>query len=148
MVETKGLIGAIEAADAMVKAADVTLVKVEQTVAALMTVQVVGEVAAVRSAVEAGRHAAERIGQVVSAHIIPRPADEVRQMQGLDGRAPAPPQQAATIPGAVQTQADLEAMTVKELRALARDLPGLSLQGRAIARANKQQLVDALAAHR
>ena len=66
LIETRGLIGAIEAADAMVKAADVRLVRKEVTVGALVTVQVVGEVAAVQAAVEAGRQAAERVGEVVS----------------------------------------------------------------------------------
>src|SRR5690606_3700687 len=89
MVETHGLVAAIEAADAMAKAAEVRLVRLEQTVAALITVQVVGEVAAVRAAVDAGRMAAERVGKVVATHVIPRPADEVRQMQGLDTRARA-----------------------------------------------------------
>jgi hypothetical protein len=186
LVETRGLVAAIEAADAMVKAADVRLVAVEQTVAALMTVEVVGEVAAVRAAVDAGRRAAERIGVVVSTHVIARPDPDVRLMQGLDAPPPpntsppntpppnTPPRNAATRPSAKPTPTkseparsqpassrpatsealpqggsaddtdDLEAMTVRELRALARKTPGLSLKGRAIARANKSQLLKAL----
>ncbi len=77
LIETKGLIGAIEAADAMLKAANVKLVSKEKSTAALVTIKVVGEVAAVRAAVDAGTAAAQRVGQLVSAHVIPRPADEL-----------------------------------------------------------------------
>ena len=72
-IETKGLVGNIEATDAMLKAAEVTLVGQEQIGAGLVTVFVQGDVGAVKSAVEAGQVAASRIGEVVSAHVIPRP---------------------------------------------------------------------------
>lgn len=75
-----GLIGAIEAADAMVKAANVKLVSKEKITAALVTVKVVGEVAAVKSAVDAGAAAAQRVGQLVSAHVIPRPDDQLEDL--------------------------------------------------------------------
>jgi len=74
MIETKGLIGAIEAADAMCKAAKVTLLKKEKSGAALVTVMVRGEVGAVKAATEAGAAAAKRVGELVSVHVIPRPA--------------------------------------------------------------------------
>jgi len=77
LIETKGLIGAIEAADAMVKAANVKLVSKEKITAALVTIKVVGEVAAVKAAVEAGAAAAQRVGQLVSVHVIPRPDDQI-----------------------------------------------------------------------
>lgn len=80
LIETKGLIGAIEAADAMVKAADVKLVSKEKSTAALVTVKIVGEVAAVKSAVDAGTAAAQRVGQLISAHVIPRPDDQLENM--------------------------------------------------------------------
>lgn len=73
MVETLGLVGAIEACDAMLKAANVRLVGKEQTDGALITIKVVGEVGAVQASVAAGEAAARRVGQVVSVHIIPRP---------------------------------------------------------------------------
>ena len=79
LIETKGLIGAIEAADAMVKAANVKLVGKEKITAGLVTVKIVGEVAAVKSAVDAGAAAAQRVGQLVSAHVIPRPDDQIRR---------------------------------------------------------------------
>ena len=77
MVETKGLIGAIEAADAMVKAANVTLIGRTQVGAGLVTVMVRGDVGAVKAATEAGAAAAKNVGEVVSVHVIPRPHDEV-----------------------------------------------------------------------
>jgi microcompartment protein CcmL/EutN len=80
LIETKGLIGAIEAADAMVKAANVKLVSKEKITAALVTVKIIGEVAAVKSAVDAGAAAAQRVGQLVSAHVIPRPDDQLEDI--------------------------------------------------------------------
>ena len=77
MIETKGLVGAIEAADAMVKAANVTLVGKQQAGGGLITVLVRGDVGAVKAAVDAGAAAAERVGSVVSVHVIPRPHNEV-----------------------------------------------------------------------
>jgi microcompartment protein CcmL/EutN len=75
MIETKGLVGAIEAADAMTKAADVTLVGKERTGGGLILVKITGDVAAVRAAVDAGAAAAQRVGQLISVHVIPRPDD-------------------------------------------------------------------------
>jgi ethanolamine utilization protein EutM len=77
MVETRGLVGAIEAADAMVKAANVTLVGKEKIGSGLVTVMVRGDVGAVKAAVDAGASAAKRIGELVSVHVIPRPHDDV-----------------------------------------------------------------------
>ncbi len=77
LIETKGLVGAIEAADAMVKAAEVKLVGKEKVTGALMLVKVLGEVAAVKSAVDAGSVAAQRVGELVSVHVIPRPDDQI-----------------------------------------------------------------------
>ena len=77
MVETKGLIGAIEAADAMVKAANVTLIGSEYVGGGYVTVMVRGDVGAVRAATDAGAAAAKRIGELVSVHVIPRPHSDV-----------------------------------------------------------------------
>ena len=79
MVETKGLVAMIEAADAMVKAANVRLVGYEKIDAGLVTAIVRGEVGAVKAAVDAGAAAARRVGEVVSTHVIPRPHAEVGQ---------------------------------------------------------------------
>ena len=75
MLETHGLVAAIEAADAMLKAAPVRLLQQQRTNPALITHFVVGEVGAVQAAVDAGRMAAERVGRVASAHVIPRPGE-------------------------------------------------------------------------
>ncbi len=77
MVETKGLVGAIEAADAMVKAANVALIGKEQIGSGLVTVMVRGDVGAVKAAVDAGAAAAKRVGELVSVHVIPRPHQDV-----------------------------------------------------------------------
>ncbi|WP_136805653.1 ethanolamine utilization microcompartment protein EutM [Desulfosediminicola flagellatus] len=77
MIETKGLVGAIEAADAMVKAANVTLVGKSQVGGGLVTVMVRGDVGAVKAATDAGAAAAKNVGELVSVHVIPRPHSEV-----------------------------------------------------------------------
>ena len=77
MIETKGLVGSIEAADAMVKAANVYLIGKEFVGGGLVTVMVRGDVGAVKASVDAGAAAAERVGELVSIHVIPRPHDEV-----------------------------------------------------------------------
>ncbi len=77
MVETKGLVGAIEAADAMVKAANVSLIGKEQIGFGLVTVMVRGDVGAVKAAADAGAAAAKRVGELVSVHVIPSPHEDV-----------------------------------------------------------------------
>ena len=77
MIETKGLVASIEAADAMVKAANVTLIGKVHVGGGLVTVMVRGDVGAVKASVDAGAAAAERVGELVSIHVIPRPHDEV-----------------------------------------------------------------------
>ena len=77
MVETRGLVAAIEASDQMVKAADVTLIGTEKIGSGLVTVMVRGDVGAVKAATDAGAAAAERVGELISVHVIPRPHEEV-----------------------------------------------------------------------
>ncbi len=80
MVETRGLVGAIEAADAMVKAANVVLLGSEYTGGGYVTVMVRGDVGAVKAATDAGAAAAKRVGEVVSVHVIPRPHADVEMI--------------------------------------------------------------------
>ena len=80
MVETKGLVGSIEAADAIVKAANVRLIGKEQIGSGLVTVMVRGDVGAVKAAVESGSAAAGRLGELVAAHVIPRPHSDVEKI--------------------------------------------------------------------
>lgn len=77
MIETKGLVGAIEAADAMTKSANVTLMGYEKIGSGLVTVMVRGDVGAVKAAVDAGTCAAEKVGEIVAQHVIPRPHTDV-----------------------------------------------------------------------
>ena len=80
MVETKGFIGSVEAADAMVKAANVSLVGTEYIGAGFVTVLVRGDVGAVKAATDAGAAAARRVGELISVHVIPRPHAEVERI--------------------------------------------------------------------
>lgn len=84
MIETRGLVGAVEAADAMVKAANVKLIGTEKIGSGLVTVLVRGDVGAVKAAVDAGSVAAEKVGEVVSVHVIPRPHADVDKMIEAD----------------------------------------------------------------
>ena len=157
LIETRGLVGAIEAADVMLKTANVRLIGKEIVRDGLVTVEIVGEVAAVKAAVEAGATAASRVGELVSQHVIPRPVDDiedilVRQLSGSTEppeplpaprprkqTQPAPaPQERVTTDSSAQ---NLDAMTVRELRTLARTIEGLGIQGRQISKANKELLI-------
>lgn len=80
MIETMGLVGSIEAADAMIKSANVTLIKQEMIDGGIVTVIVQGDVGAVQAAVDAGQEAAKRVGQLLGAHVIPRPDQSVYNM--------------------------------------------------------------------
>ncbi len=88
MIETRGLVASIEAADAMVKAANVVLIGKVYIGAAYVTVMVRGDVGAVRAATDAGAAAARRVGELVSVHIIPRPHPEVEHILPEGGQPP------------------------------------------------------------
>ena len=160
MVETRGLVGSIEAADVMVKTANVTLLGTEYIRNGLVTVQVIGEVAAVKAAVDAGAAAARKVGELVSTHVIPRPSDEIEDILSQRASRAAEP---GTTPGEtlpdvpeeeefdfvasdddVEFRSQLDAMTVHQLRSLARNTDGLSIQGREISMANKDVLIHEL----
>ncbi len=178
LIETRGLVGAIEAADAMVKAANVRLIGRERVDAALITVKIVGETAAVRSAVDAGAAAAKRVGELISSHVIPRPSDEIEDLifakasiskeevegdLGIVSAALEPPKKKVAMREKVEDVSavaeeppmqmseneteylqQLQAMTVPQLRSYARKVEGLSIYGRQISRANKEQLIAEL----
>ena len=80
MIETKGLVGAVEAADAITKSANVTLIGYEKIGSGLVTVMVRGDVGAVKASVDAGAAAAEKVGEIVSQHVIPRPHTDVEKI--------------------------------------------------------------------
>jgi len=85
LIETRGLIGSVEAADAMVKAANVVIVGTEQIGAGYVTVMVRGDVGAVKAATDAGAAAARRVGELISVHVIPRPHAEVERILPKEG---------------------------------------------------------------
>ena len=133
LIETRGLIGAIEAADAMVKAAKVSLHPTELSTGSMVTVKVTGEVGAVRSAVDAGALAAKKVGSLISTHIIPRPHDDT---EGLIFPS--------LIPSGDDNPVDFSSLTVKELRAIARKTVDIGISGRQISTANRDSLIKLL----
>lgn len=182
MIEARGLVASIEAADAGVKAADVKLLGYEIVKGGLTVVAFVGDVAAVQASVSAGCAAAEKVGTVISRHVIPRPEADLRMLfpekfsepdpnpPGSDPLGPRPEgspgptsetgQEFTPDPANSQSEdmgtkqdgengtvgneetSDLRAMTVVELRKLARETPGMRIHGREISRANKEQLIQ------
>jgi ethanolamine utilization protein EutM len=100
MVETKGFVGAVEAADAMVKAANVQLLGKEYIGAGYVTIFVRGDVGAVKAATDAGAAAARRVGELISVHVIPRPHAEVERVLPVNGRTGLSPDEAALQGGA------------------------------------------------
>jgi len=100
MVETKGFVGAVEAADAMVKAANVQLVGKEYIGAGYVTIFVRGDVGAVKAATDAGAAAARRVGELISVHVIPRPHNEVERVLPKGGNVGYSPDEKAIGGGA------------------------------------------------
>jgi ethanolamine utilization protein EutM len=137
LVETRGLVGALEAADAGAKAANVRLLGTEKADAGLVTVKFLGEVAAVRAAVDAAAAAAQRVGQLVSTHVIPRPHDDLGLVAEDDEVTSSPVSRDRL------DFAKLEQMKVVELRSLARRMDSFPLKGRDVARAGRDELLSA-----
>jgi ethanolamine utilization protein EutM len=139
LVETRGLVGAIEAADAGLKAANVRLYGTERADAGLVTVKFTGDVAAVKAAVDAGSAAAARVGQLVSSHVIARPHASLPLVVSDEDDAPA------TVPmkGDRIDVASLEDAKVVDLRAMARRIENFPIKGRDIARAGREELLAA-----
>jgi microcompartment protein CcmL/EutN len=150
LIETRGLVAAIEAADAAAKAAEVRITGVEIVVAALVTVKVEGQLGAVQASVAAGGAAAAKLGELVAAHVIPRPDDELDKILPAvtyinPARAEAPaPARAARLPVQIPSDEVLDGMAVVDLRRLARLQAGFPLAGREVSRANKQELIEGL----
>ena len=130
LIETRGLVGAIEAADAGVKAAPVQLLGKEQTDPALITILFAGDVASVKAAVDAGAAAAERVGQLVSVHVIPRPYPGLELMSDDEEAGSGAP------PGT-----PLAEMKVVDLRHRARQIENFPLKGRELSLANRDELL-------
>ena len=161
MIETRGLVASVEAADAMVKAANVSLRCKVQVGGGLVTVMVQGDVGAVKAAVDAGAAAAERVGELISVHVIPRPHEEVDWMldppfgeraQPSEPPAPEPelepepeiePEPDEASPADLTDDA-LAHLPVVKLRAAAREMGLTSLTRREIRFAKKEELLAAI----
>lgn len=130
LIETRGLVGAIEAADAGIKAAPVQLLGKEQTDPALITIIFGGDVASVKAAVDAGAAAAERVGQLVGVHVIPRPYPGLEIMSDDESNGGGAP------PGT-----PLAEMKVVDLRHMARQLENFPLKGRELSMAGRDELL-------
>ncbi len=165
MIETHGLVGAIEAADAMVKAANVTLLGKTHVGAGLVTVMVTGDVGAVKAATDAGASAAERVGELISVHVIARPAKDVAGILPPDPTAipeapPQPPQEEPTVqetPEMVEETPEetpevaelppyeeLKTLTVRQLRTVVRSHNLTDLTSKEISYAKKDELLALL----
>ncbi len=136
LIETRGLVGAIEAADAGLKAAQVTLSGPERADAGLVTVYFHGDTASVKAAVDAGSAAAQRVGELISAHVIPQPDAELDVIsEDEDDEGPA-----ATGPVVVDPDKLLH-MKVVDLRRMARRVKDFPLKGRQLARASREEIL-------
>ncbi len=144
LIETRGLVGAVETADAMVKAAKVRLLDKEITQGGLVVIKIIGEVGAVRSALDAGARAAEKVGELISTHIIPRPHEEVEDLLLYNSSVRGTGLGLKREKRAVTSTTELEELYVKDLRALARKTEGFPLSGREISKAGKEQLLQEL----
>jgi microcompartment protein CcmL/EutN len=154
LIETRGLVGVIEAADAAAKSAQVELLGIEQIGAGLVSVRFSGEVAAVQVAVDAGVQAALKVTEVISHLVIPAPYLDLKDLLHLDlkdllqGQVPAPPaaapQQAVAADALSPDPSELHRLPVVRLRQLVRQLADSALKGRQVSRANKQALIDEL----
>jgi ethanolamine utilization protein EutM len=141
-IETRGLIGVIEAADAAAKAASVQIAGFEPVGGGLVAVRFTGDVGSVQAAVQAAVRAARQVSEVISHHVIPAPHAD---LAGLLTRRQRPPSGALDAdPAAPPSSAELETLTVSRLRQLARQTPGVRLKGRQISRANKSALIAEL----
>lgn len=145
LVETKGLVGAIEAADAGLKAANVILLGSERADAGLVTVMFGGDVAAVKAACDAGAAAAERVGSLVGVHVIPRPHPGLAAIEADEspGKRAAEDAGAPELPNGGYDLAALGNAKVVELRDMARRVENFPLKGRDVARASREELLAA-----
>ena len=167
LIETQGLVGVIEAADTAAKAADVQLLGIERIGGGLVSLRLCGDVASVQAAVQAAAEAVSRVSELVSAHVIPQPHEDVAMMSsvaplgGVSPRSPdVGPVSDAPNPSDAPERADVEPLpdlqqlspsdlghlSVARLRQLVRRTPGVQLRGRQISRANKEELVAELLA--
>jgi ethanolamine utilization microcompartment shell protein EutS len=140
LIETRGLVGLLEAADAAAKAAHVQLLGFEQIGGGLVSVRFSGDVAAVQAGVQAGVQAASRLTQVISHHVIPAPHPDLTGLLKANSTLAPPLGSANPLP----LPEDLENLPVPQLRRLVRHSPHARLKGRQISSANKETLLAEL----
>ena len=138
LIETRGLIGVIEAADVAAKVAAVKLLAIQEAGGGLATLRFSGDVASVQTAVDAATAAAERVSEVVGHVVIPSPHEELRQLHRGTGETVAS--------DGVESYLleELRGLPVAQLRQLVRQTPGVTIRGRTVSRANKEELVAEL----
>ena len=143
LIETMGLVPAIEAADTSLKTAQVSLDGLELVGAGIVTISIRGDVSSVKASVEAGRDAAARLGQVLSTTVIARTAEGLECVSGSDGER-FEPESAFCEQGerSIPTLAKLEEMSVVQLRSIARELDGCVMSRGAIRSARKKDLIE------
>jgi len=149
MIETRGLVAAIEAADAACKAANVKLVGKEYIGGGYVTIKIIGEVAAVKAAGDAGAAAAQRVGELVSVHVIPRPIDDLEMLiypekpfEIVPGKLQADPDELYEAKSPDELRSYLESLSVMKLRSMARKIKEVGLTGREISKATKEELIE------
>jgi len=143
-IETRGLVGIIEAADAAAKSASVEIVGFEPIGAGLISVRFTGDVASVQAAVQAGVEAARQVGEVISHHVIPAPHTDLAGLLRGVSTPPVPPKEDSAESPTHPSSAELKKMPVSRLRQLVRQTPGTRLKGRQISHANKSALIAEL----
>ncbi|EUJ36987.1 BMC domain-containing protein [Brochothrix campestris] len=149
LIEVRGYLGAVAAADATVKAAEVELIQAEVISGGLTTIQVMGDVGAVTAGIESGRMAAEALGCLVASHVIARLDAETQQLivKKQPDVAKKQPDVVATTPKRVFAYDQLKQLKVEQLRKMALKNQVKRIKKGDIKFANKQTLIDALLAH-
>ena len=141
LIETRGLVGCIEAADAAAKTAEVEFLRLERVTGGLVCIHFVGETAAVQAATEAGAAAAARVGELISSHVIPRMDAETAAMLRRLGEPPEGDPAGRASPAG---PAGYETLKLKELRTLARNTPDFPVKGRALLHISKERIIREL----
>lgn len=151
LIETLGYIGAVEAADVCLKAANVKLIGIQPVTGGLVTVGITGDVGAVKASIDASKSAVEKVGHLVSAHIIPRPAAGISYVYPFDPRVNAHEagmeqihemkHDSFEILGIIQ---ELNSMKVVELRTYLRKLDGIKMEREHIKYATRKELLEAI----
>jgi microcompartment protein CcmL/EutN len=147
LIETFGYIGAVEAADVCLKAANVKLIGIQLVSGGLVTIEITGDVGAVKASIDASRSAVEKVGQLISAHVIPRPAAGTSYLYTRGQKKDvneAGAEQICERDEMLELIQKLNSMKVVELRAYARKLEGIKMERSHIKYATRKELLEAI----